>query len=213
MHCTKNTLLLIKCIHQQHKGLVCPAIAMAFAARPIDKPEELNKGRVAASKVLCSPVYHCIYKYDSLALNSPHNHQVHRYRPGQAPAWAQQPQGSDEEDNAAQVASPSDNQAVVMSTDVAAPVIIARPDDPRLARLAQQSGRGRRRRGSSDEESSEDDNAGPSAPRIIRRGSRPTSDAGTSGAGDDGDEEEEEEEEEEEDDEAMEQRRAALRAR
>lgn len=61
--------------------------------------------------------------------------QVRRYRPGQVPKWAQQ--GSDEEEDVRVVVAEAEEGAV-QKTDVAAPVIIARPDDPRLARLAQQ---------------------------------------------------------------------------
>lgn len=147
--------------------------------------------------------------------------QVRRYRPGQVPKWVQQ--GSDDDDHAHIAAVEVDGDAL-QKTDVEAPVIIARPDDPRLARLAQQTQRydmqvvcivlmiqeqshitcrGRRRRRDDSDDEDEDAQAAPKAPRIVRPGAQQAS----------AEPEEQGVEEEEEDEEELELRRAALRAR
>lgn len=136
----------------------------ALAAKPTDK--ELDKGRVEKTV-------------------------VRRYRAGQAPAWAEQQQQAQAPAAAAQADALA---AQVQRTAIAAPVIMRRAEDPRLARLAaQRQVRGPEivRRRQRTPESGGDDDAGPSGGE--GGGGSPRRRRPSSGGG--GEQEEEEEEE------------------
>ncbi|KAI8464933.1 MAG: splicing factor, Prp19-binding domain-containing protein [Monoraphidium minutum] len=148
---------------------------------------------------------------------------VRRYRAGQAPAWAEQQAAAPRADAARADALAEQ----VQRTAIAAPVVVRRGDDPRLARLAQRQVRGpeivrRRQRtpesgggegsGSGSGEEEEEDEAGAGGRPQRRRPSPAASEEGSDeegaaargGGG---------EAEEEEDEEAAQRRREAIRER
>lgn len=95
--------------------------------------------------------------------------QVRRYRAGIAPHWV----GEDElqEEDWAQGDLVAAKAVAAARTDVAAPVIVQRADDPRLARLAQRAQRGEDSEDESEEEHSEEEREDDAvaAAQIVRR--------------------------------------------
>ena len=125
------------------------------------------------------------------------NTRVTRYWPGKAPDWVKEDEA---EENLVRG---------VQRTAIAAPVIVKRADDPRLARLAQRP---------VDREAAVQEHRQIRAAEIVRRKGEADEDAlgkaaGSDEDGSESDEEEEQQEEEEEDEEEIQRRRDALRER